>query len=395
MINNKRVIGIIAEYDPFHNGHLKQILHAKQQLHADYVCVVMSGPFMQRGTMSMFAPAQRARMALESGADAVFELPVLFSLRDALGFAMGGVAILDALGFVDGISFGCEHGEQSALWEIAHLLEEEEEALQADIQANTKKGMPYVHLQSLAIAERLGEQACAVFQKPNNMLGLHYLRALLRLRSSLKPYPVLREGSHHSRSMDTVSPSASFLRHALLHGRLHRALLCLPPASQKHVQEALFSYHLNRKPFLDSLILHAIYSMDVRMLAEYPGIAEGLENKIKKEVSLATSVSALLERVKSRRYTLARLKRLMSYIALDIRRDALQSNTMPGYTRLLGYQKSAESLVRACNASRIPVIRRVREAQSLDLRYDSRAYHLWSLASSTNEELHTQQILHV
>ena len=208
-----KVVGIIAEYNPFHKGHAYQIRYAKERLGADYVIVAMSGPFTQRGTPALFDKYSRAGHALACGADLVLELPVVYATASAQIFATGGVALLQNAGLVDTLLFGSECPDLAALKNIADMLSEETPAYQALLRQALQEGSSY----AAARAKALENPAYAkILAQPNNILAIEYLGALSRLDSSMTPLCLQRQGAgYHETSLDEDMASAYGIRHFL------------------------------------------------------------------------------------------------------------------------------------------------------------------------------------
>ncbi|MDY5731392.1 MAG: nucleotidyltransferase family protein [Eubacteriales bacterium] len=394
MINNKKVVGIVVEYDPFHNGHYKQIERAKEITSAEYVCVIMSGPFMQRGTMSMFSPYDRAEMAVRNNVDVVLELPTYFSLRDAKGFAFGAIYILHSLGIVDYISFGCEAPQIDLLWSIAKLLHTQNETVHAYTQTNIGVGKSYVANQSEAIGYLLGEEAKEIYSHPNNMLAIQYLCALLQLNSPIEVVPILREGAFHSKEMNPLEPSASFIRYCILKGNVHQAMRCLPAGSIECIEKILLTRKWNQKQFADEGLLIYLKTTAASALVSYPGVSEGLENKIHKHIQKCHSADTLLQAIKSRRFTQSRLQRLFSYVSLGITKQDLETHHTPAYTRVLAYKNKALPLVRALKNANINVIMKSKLYENLLLQ-DKLAYAMWETCAKTDCNFISHKIFHI
>ncbi len=195
------VVGIVCEYDPFHRGHARQIAQIRARLPGAAIVCVMSGPFTQRGAAALFSPAFRAERALCAGADAVLELPCLFAVREAEHFALGGVSILQQLGFVTHISFGCEAEDLAPLRQAAELMEREPDRFRAAVREAQRDGRSYAAAQGAALAALLPSADASAFALPNNILAISYLRAVIRLGAALEPLPVRREGDYHAREL--------------------------------------------------------------------------------------------------------------------------------------------------------------------------------------------------
>ena len=219
-----KTAGIIAEYNPFHRGHEYQIQYTREKLGADYVIVAMSGDYVQRGTPALISKHLRTEMALRCGADLVLEMPVSVSTASAEAFAMGGVSLLDSLGVVDILCFGSESGEITALKELAEVLVEEPEEYRILLKSFLSQGLSFPAARSQALTEYfknprnftgddfdgvltpLLNQVTRILNTPNNILGIEYCKALLRLNSKIQPVTIRREGMGYH---DTFADSGS------------------------------------------------------------------------------------------------------------------------------------------------------------------------------------------
>ena len=204
------VIGIVAEYNPFHNGHARLIEQTRAQLGAvcPVVCV-MSGDFVQRGSPAVYSKFARAEAAVRCGADLVLELPLPWSLSSAEGFARGAVGLLGSLGVVTHLSFGSECGELDPLQRVAEALLDP--LLGEDLRAELRSGIPFAAARQQAVARRVGALA-ELLQAPNNILAVEYLKAIYDQRLELHPLTVLRTGAQHDRFAEGNIRSASELR---------------------------------------------------------------------------------------------------------------------------------------------------------------------------------------
>ena len=227
-----RILGVIAEYNPFHLGHAHHLCEARRLSNADYVIVVMSSCFTQRGEAAILSPSGRARMALAHGADAVYALPACWAVRDAEHFALGGVALMHALG-ANMISFGAETADIASLTACARMLEQPDEAFSAALRRHMDQGKPYPAAVSAAMAEVL-PGAGALLSSPNNTLAVCYLRAMLRLNASMDVYPVPRNADYHATGLDQAYPSATALRGAIHRGDWRNACANTPAADILH-----------------------------------------------------------------------------------------------------------------------------------------------------------------
>ena len=369
---SKPVAGIICEYDPFHLGHKRQFELIRQRLPDARIVCLMSGCFTQRGMPALHQPAARARAALEAGADLVLELPCAFSVRDAEHFALGGVDILSRLGFITHLSFGAED-EITLLKRGAVLLESPTEAFQRTLKDLLAEGHSFASAQGQALTACLGGDA---WSRPNNILAMCYLRAMIRLNSPLIPLPVIREGDYHARELGhNRFPSATAVREAFRAGdytsasaacdwELPLSPVCLPDS-------------------LDALLLYQLRRADVNQLSMLPDCSEGLENRLKTCAGQATSREELLALLKTRRYAHARLSRLCAHALLGVSQSLLARHPLPEYVRLLGLRREASDLTSRLRLSHIPVIAKAADADRENelFQLDINAYDLWALGA--------------
>ncbi len=368
------VVGIICEYDPFHRGHAYQFDLIRQKLPEALIVCLMSSCFTQRGMPAVHQPRLRAQAALNAGADMVLELPCAFAVRDAEHFALGGVEILSRLGFVTHISFGCEDSDLSSLSQTAALLESPTPEFQAALKNALDSGMSFAAAQGQALGEITGDPQR--WSRPNNILALCYLRAILRTNSKLIPLPVHRNGNYHALELENFSwPSASAVRQALSNGDSISAdeacgysVSVLPRCSAEK---------------LDTLLIHKLRTTPLSALALLPDCTEGLENRLKSCADQANTREELLALLKTRRYAHARLSRLCTHALLGVTAEMLAQNAHPTSVRLLGLRRSAQELTAALRQSELPVIAKAADAEVSDPLHalDLYAYELWALAA--------------
>ena len=367
------IVGIICEYDPFHRGHRRQFDLIRAQLPGARIVCAMSGPFTQRGMPALHSPADRARAALEAGADLVLELPCAFAVRDAEHFALGGVSLLTRLGFVTHLSFGAED-DLDALLPAAALLDAPTPAFQEALRAALARGASFAAAQGEALAACLPAPRPASWEKPNNILALCYLRALRRLESPLLPLPVRREGDYHAPVLEGQRwPSATAVRAAFLGGDLAAA-------------RAACGYDLPAAPVcrpeaLDRVLLYKLRAQNAEALARLPDCTEGLENRLKTCAARAATREELLSLLKTRRYAYTRLSRLCCHALLDVTAGLLAAHPLPTYARLLGLRRGA--LNGKLRQSALPLPARAAELNPDDAlaALDLRAYDLWALGA--------------
>lgn len=375
-----RVVGVIAEYDPFHLGHAYHLRQARAQTGADWVLCVMSGCFTQRGQGALLSPSRRARMALACGADAVVELPVPWAVREAEHFALGGVSMLHRLGCVTDLAFGAETDDLSALKRCAELMEHPTEELNADVRAGLAQGLSHAAALGGALETRFPGLG---LDKPNNVLGMCYLRALLRLQASIVPSLVPRRGEYHATGWGNGLPSATAVRGAIARGDWLRVSQAMPREAYAILRDAARQGELFHAEALDPVLLHLLRTASPETLRRLPGCGEGMENRLAAAARASANRNQLLAAAKTRRYPYARLSRMCAHLMLGFTQQELRPDLLPPYARLLGFRKEARPLVQALKASGFPLVERAACAPRDDAVFqaDMRAYDLWCLGA--------------
>ncbi len=373
-----RIVGIVAEYDPFHSGHAYQLQKAKEAAGADYAVVVMSGCFTQRGDAAILSPAVRTRMALSGGADAVFLLPCLWSVRDAEHFALGAVSLLTKLG-VDALSFGAEDAELAPLQRAAELLEHPSPALHEAVQQNLSQGLSHPAAISAAM-ESIFPDAGRLLSSPNNTLAICYLRALLRLDASIDIHPISRKGCYHATDLSDVLPSASAVRSAMLRGEWHRAANALPLPCRALLTDAAALGQIHRPNALDAALLYRLRCMTPRDYAALPGCSEGLEDRLRAAARHGSTKAAVLEETCTRRYPRARINRLCTHALLGITQADADETPLPPAAILLGIRQDAKPLLSRLGKGQIPLLGRASEyPDGRWMEIESLAWDVWGL----------------
>lgn len=363
-----KTVGIIAEYNPFHNGHLHHIKEAKRLTNANYTVVVMSGDFVQRGTPAIIDKYSRTKMALSCGADLVFELPVHYATATAELFAHGAISILNSLGFIDYICFGSEHTEVSDFYTLAQLLEAPTKDFSSKLVHYTKQSFSYPVARTKALEDYFRERdqpkILSFLSEPNTILGVSYLQALLRLKSNITPYIIPRRGQgYHSFAMENSIASASGIRNMYMEqGSLFSLSEYLPESVLSILMEQenkTFPIDVND---FSSLLYYKLRSMTDS--SPFPDISEDLWNRINKTYDAYTSFSMLCDKVKSKNLVYTSICRHLLHILLEL--SIPSKNKIPGYVRLLGFKKEASHLLRSgansSNKPNIPIITKVADA---------------------------------
>ena len=340
-------MGIICEYNPFHLGHAEHIERTREVLGGS-VCIVcvMSGNYVQRGDFAVFDKHARAKMAVYCGADIVIELPAPYALLSAGGFARAGVYILDKLSVCDYISFGSESGNIGMLRDAASAIVSDE--AQRHIRDWLGKGLPYAAAQQKA-AEAIMGGGAEVFKSPNNILGIEYIKAIGEYSSQICPMTVRRCGGGHDSDNGYC---ASAIRKKLLGGAVPLALM--PGQAAAVCMEEIVS---GRGPVSTARAEQAILSR-LRAIDDYsriPGVSEGLEHRFARYAKTECSVAAILENVKTKRYAMSRLRRILMTAALGI--TAQDSAEPPPYIRILAMNDNGIRLLRSIRKrTELPVV---------------------------------------
>ena len=347
------VLGIVAEYNPFHNGHLYHLIESKKISNADYCIAIMSGNFTQRGEVSIVDKWSKAQMALSNGIDLVIELPTLYAISSAENFASGAIKILNSLQIVDFISFGSEVNNISVLDDIANVLAFEPPQYKTLLSHELSRGESFPKARENALMMYLNNlrRFANVLSAPNNILGIEYLKALKKLKSNIQPITIKREGSKYSDAnlpRNSKFASATSIRNFFQSSQDLSALQKFVPESTFNILEENFkkgNFVKNLSAF-DKEIIFTLRKMSVEEIANLPDVSEGLEFSIKNAVNQCNSTIELLSILKSKRYTQTRLQRILLYSILGItKKDMEMSNLTIPYVRILGFNSKGQELI--------------------------------------------------
>lgn len=369
------VLGIVAEYDPLHNGHLYHLNEAMSMVKPDLTYVVLSPCMKQRGDLPLLSPADRARLALEAGADAVFALPVLWTVRDAEHYALGAVTLLASLG-VTHLAFGAETDDLPLLSKAAELLESPAPSLRSALKTGLSAGLGFPFALSRAAGDLL-QGAEALLSRPNNILAVSYLRAILKGNLKVEPVLIPRKGSYHAAGIDREAPSASALREALLRGNYADAFAAVPAPAAELLRQRFLERRVPDERILDALLLSRLRSMTPEEYSDLPDLSEGLENAVRNAAVAARSRREILAAVTCSRYPASRISRLCAYALLHVTRKGLSSVPMPDSALLLGLRKAPEMTARWKDQS-LPVVSSFTEWKKTAHPADLLAWRLWA-----------------
>lgn len=368
-----KIVGIIAEYNPFHRGHAFHLKQARRITGADYVIVAMSGNYVQRGVPAMFDKYLRTEAALRNGADLVLELPLGTATASAEYFASGAVALFQASGIVTDLCFGSECGDLSLLESPAEILSEEPEIYRQMLRQQLKSGVPYPRARALALKQYDPAIPAEILEQPNNLLGLEYLKSLKKADSAIRPHTVPRIGAgYHGQHMDGEGPaSASGIRLALLQsgGRFTERICAQLPSWE------IYSSCDGKPPVTEDafslLLLEKLRRIQGEPLTRYFDVTEELSNRIWNRLDDFSSFSQFTDLLKTRNLTRTAVSRALLHILLDIR-----EYRTAGCFRVLGFRKSASVLLKMLSdEGRLPLITSpAGEALPSDWLYADRLY---------------------
>lgn len=369
-----KTIGIIAEYNPFHRGHEYQIRRLREEFKAEYIVVVMSGDFVQRGTPAWTDKFLRTKIALAGGADLVFELPVHYAAASAEGFAMGAVSLLGSLGFVDALCFGSECADLKALWQIAKALAAEtndtrteyadspmiSEKITQAINEGMKQGCSYPAVREFVLRRQfpsLFRKYPTLLSEPNNILAIEYLKALQQLKSSLHPITIARKDApYHDKSIGNCICSADAIRNYYRQNGVVAAG-AVPDYVYKLLETHSCRFPVTEDDF-SALLYYRLRNMresDYHILDMTPELYRRIQNNL----SAYQDASSFIDHISSKNYTRSRIRRVLLHLLLEIH----PCTSSAPYARLLGFRRESSHLLRGKNG--IPIITKPADAKRL------------------------------
>lgn len=380
--------GIVAEYNPFHNGHELHIKRTREELGGDAaIACCMSGDFVQRGEAALYSKFARAEAAVRCGADLVLELPLPWSLASAENFARGAVGLLGSLGVVSLLSFGSECGDAAALEATAEALLDP--AMDSAIREELNDGIPYAAARQRALAKKSGEQA-ELLSAPNNILAVEYIKAIYDLQLDMGFMTIKRVGAEHDGAGEGVLRSASELRTRTSVGE--DVGTYMPPAAAEVFER---ERDLGRGPILaealEPMLLARLRMLPDEAFNSLPDSTEGLGNRLAAAAREEPSWEAALSAAKSKRYALSRIRRMYMCACLGVK--AGMADTLPPYARVLASNESGREVLRqAATRTRVPLLTKSaavkgmsREARDI-FELGARAHDFYVLASEAREE---------
>lgn len=343
-----RVLGIVAEYNPFHNGHLNHLELSKKLTGSKYTIAVINGHFTQRGETSIVNKWEKTKMALKNGIDLVIELPLIYSISSAENFAYGSIKILDSLNIVDTLSFGAEYPDIKTFHEISDLLVKEPAEYKEELKNNLSNGLSYAKSRENAIIKFVGKNQdyIDILSSPNNILAIEYLKTLKKLDSKIIPYLIKRTNNYNSQNIQKNITSGTSIRNALKENKIEILQKVMPFNSYKILKENFKNNQLVYISNFEKMILYKLRKLKINEIANLPDVNEGLEYLIKKAANSSSSLDELIEKIKSKRYTRTRIQRILLYALLGItKKDMEISKQISPYIRVLGFNENGKKLL--------------------------------------------------
>lgn len=350
-IKKMKTVAIICEYNPFTNGHLYHLKKAREDTGADTVICIMSGSFTQRGEAAVLDKYQRAEIAARMGADMVIELPLLYSISPSDNFAYGAVKIISVLPGIEYLSFGSERGEIEPLVKTARFLENEPLEYKNLLASFRKEGYSFPKSRSLALAEYAKSypeylDVADILDKPNNSLAISYIQALdAQGLTNIKLHTVKRESDYNSDDITSPYPSATAIRSAIRREELNKVKDKVPPLCYNFLKEIKTS----GTP-LGDMCLFKLKDMSGYDLEHYYDVNGGLHNRLKLAAMNAVTYEQFLDNAKTKKYTMARLKRLSLYALFDITQEFYdESSKLSPYVYVLAMRRDRKDILAELN----------------------------------------------
>ena len=348
------VLAIIGEYNPFHNGHLYHIKESKELTNSDYTILIMSGNFVQRGAPALIDKWKRSQMAIENGIDLVVELPVLYSISSAENFANGSIQILNSLKIVNTLSFGSECGNISLLNDFTQVLTSEPPEYKTLLEHELSKGLSFPKARENALMLYLNDNKRYdnILNTPNNILAIEYLKALKKIKSTIQPIPVKREKVYYNDNVIVDEFASATAIRKLLKNEEFREIRKVVPKSTYQIlkkETELGNVVLDLSRY-EKEIIYNLRRMTVSEIAELPDVNEGLEHSLKNAANYSNDITNLINIVKTKRYTVTRIQRILICALLGItKRDVGMAKKTEPYIRVLGFNEKGKELISRIN----------------------------------------------
>lgn len=383
------ITGIITEYNPFHNGHMHHLQECKKNTKCDGVICIMSGNFMQRGGPAIIDKWKRAQMAIENGVDLVIELPTYYAVSSAEFFAYGSVSILNSLEIVNNLFFGSECGDIKSLTKIAQTLVEEPWEFKEILKRNINSGLTFAKARELALIEFTNDNYIEnIISSSNNILGIEYIKAILKLNSPIVPFTLKREGSsYNDKLLSTSFSSATSIREALKNKNDITFIKDAMPEKSFNILRELknsnYSFTFEESMFQYIKYLITTNCINFNNISE---IKEGIDKKISKEIENSTSLDDLILNIKSKRYTYTKIARILTQIYIGFYKEDYSKMNLEKYhyVRVLAFNKKGREILSLIKKkSSIPLITKLpKNTENPLLKLDIAATKAYSILNS-------------
>lgn len=395
------LLGLIVEYNPFHNGHKYHLEKSKEITNATHTVAIMSGSFLQRGEPALFDKYTRAEIAVKNGVDLVIELPTLYACQSAEIFSHGAVATLNSLNCVNSLCFGSEEGNIDILQTISEILVKEPSDFKITLKNFLDEGIVFPVARSKALYEYIKnnhllelseDELQQVLNSSNNILGIEYIKSLIKLNSSIKPYTITRIASkYNSTDIESNICSATAIRNSLKDNTDLKLIENVVPLHT--FNEINHKINTNFNPVFDYMfydLLSSTIIRDVDNLTKYFEVNEGIENKIYSNVFTSKNLEELINSTKSKRYTMTKIKRTLNNILLGINRDDVikvkDLDRVP-YIRILAFNNKGREIIKKIKTSSdIEIITKFSKISHVDdpifdtlIKYDLKSSNMYNL----------------
>ena len=395
-----KIVGLIAEYNPFHFGHKYHLNISKQLTGADYSIAIMSGSFVQRGEPSIVDKWTKAKIAIDNGVDLVIELPFIFSTQSAELFAYGGIALLDNLKIVDYVAFGSELGNLDYLKEIAQVLIKEPPYYKQKLKKYLNMGYSFPVSRSNALEDYFNKYGTKkkhskrikdILQMPNNILAIEYLKALKNLNSQIKPITIERIGSSYSENLlNHKMASATSIRNAMLNNNIDLIEEYVPKETLHHLVDYINKYkYFNTLDNYSQIVQYLLTIGNKDCLTKIMDIETGLENRIIEKSTQYSDINSLVQSIVTKRHTKTRIQRILIHLMIDLTKPAFEElfQYYPSYLRVLGAnEKGFVLLNKIKQKSNLPIVTKFADYNKYDnphlnkiIHFDKKATDLFFL----------------
>ena len=402
------LLGLVVEYNPFHNGHKYHLEKSKELTNATHTMAIMSGSFLQRGEPALFDKYTRAEIAVKNGVDLVIELPTLYSCQSAEIFSHGAIATLNSLNCVNSVCFGSEEGNVEILRTIAEILVREPEEFRSSLKKYLDDGLVFPIARSKSLYDYINknnllslkeEELQQVLNSSNNILGIEYIKSLIKLNSSIKPFTITRVASeYNSKNIESNICSATAIRNSLKNNSNLELIKNVVPTSTFEEIENKISQKFN--PLYDSDfydILSSTIIRDFDNLTNYFEVNEGIENKIYSNIFKSKTLEELIDLTKSKRYTMTKIKRTLNNILLGIIRDdvlKVKDLSQVPYIRILAFNNKGREIIKKIkDSSDIEIITKFSKISHIEdplfdtlIKYDLKASNMYNMIYYKNNK---------